>query len=311
MKYNEYVKKIEDDEYDFDAGMLSQLEVDVPDGLHNSIMKSIEKERIRRRNAWYRTFSSIAAAVIIFVISIVGLKDTLKAPTKSEDKSIKNNSAFIEPKKQEIKSQEIKISKNLPSENKINVATKDEKGFKIKGNITSQNKKSKVKTSSNEKRTFLALNNKKETVINEIQNTKITSDVLTKDNTLLKSENTEEIDTQEIQMALTLSQINNINFTQSRSSLMTNLLASALPIDYIAKVDKNQKDVISFINNNPNVILIDLENGIYRVQRQDFNVLCDMINSQRMIYNEIGINEVSTYSENYIREFYFVKIVIK
>ncbi|SKA99909.1 hypothetical protein SAMN05443428_1393 [Caloramator quimbayensis] len=312
MKYHEYVKKMQNNEYDFDAGMLSEFEVDVPDGLHLSIMNTIEKERMRKRNVWNKTFSSIAAAVIIFVISIAGFKDTLKLPAKLENQTAKNSTNLIEPKIEmnNEKSENLESKGKLIEDNKNNISIKKEE-FKEKQNTATSNKKNKIKTISNEKRTLIALNDKKEES-NYTNKNNITSDVLTSDNKMITIKPEEDSDDQVVPIGYIYSQANMSNISEiSKSSLMTTLLASSLPIDYIATVDKNQKDIISFIYNNPNVILIDTNNSIYRLQKQDLSVLSNMINSQSMIYSETGINGINTYSQNNIREYYFVKITIK
>lgn len=309
MKYHEYVKKMQNNEFDFDAGMLSQLEADVPDGLHLSIMKTIEKERLRKRNVWNKTFSSIAAAVIIFVISISGFKDTLKLPAKLENQTAKNSSNLIEPDI-EMNNEKSESKVDLSAESKSNISIKNQ-GLKEKQSTAVSSKKSKTQNISNEKRTLIALNNKKEETSYMNKNS-ITSDVLTTDNKLITSKSEEDSDDQAVQIGYIYSQSNvNMLSETSKSSLMTTLLASSLPIDYIATVDKNQKDIISFIYNNPNVILIDTNNSIYRLQKQDLSVLSNMINSQSMIYSGTGIDGMNTYSQNYIREYYFVKIIIK
>lgn len=298
MKYNEYVDKIKQKEYDFEAGLLSQLEIDVPDELHGSIMKTIRNEKIRRRNLWYKTFSSIAAAILVFIISITGIKDILKAPQKSENETVKSNIEL------NVSNGEIK-NENKEVETKNNIATNEN------SNVTSiinkkQSKTSKnnnVKTSKKTTKTLIALDNKK------VEKSAV-SDVETGNIYTITSEDTKSVqDNSNSDEAVFSLQGLGTDSSISKSSLFTTLIATSIPVDYIATVDKNQGSILSFIYNNPNIVLIDAKNSIYRIQRQDFSVLYDMINSQSSMYSNTGISGINSYSQN--KEYYFIKIVIK
>ncbi|QCX32509.1 hypothetical protein FDN13_01675 [Caloramator sp. E03] len=299
MKYHEYVNKIKQKEYDIEAGMLSQLEIEVPDELHGSIMKTIRNEKVRRRNLWYKTFSSIAAAILVFIISITGIKDTLKSPQKSENETVKSN-IELNVSNSEIKddSSHIKTNNIVAKENSNATSLVSEK----QNNTTSNRAKTSKKTTKTTK-TLIALDNKK-------VEKSVVSDVGSGNIYTITSEDSQSVqDNSNSDEALFSLQSTGTDSGVSKSSLFTTLIATSIPVDYIATVDKNQGSVLSFIYNNPNIVLIDTKNSIYRIQRQDFSVLYDMINSQSSMYSNTGISGINSYSQN--KEYYFIKIVIK
>lgn len=176
-----------------------------------------------------------------------------------------------------------------------------------KNETINSNAKAK-KTKNNSTKTLIALNNNtpsSKTIVSDVTNTV----TIPEKSEQKEQQNKETIYNEQID-ASNLRNTNN-NTVANKNFTMSALVTMSFPIDYIITVNKNQGDVLSFIYNNPNILLIDANNNIYRIQRQDFNVLSDMINYQTSIYNDTGILNINSYSPNYIKEYYFAKIIIK
>lgn len=70
MKYEEYIKKLDNLNDEFEEGFLIELQEKPPTNLHGEIMKSVNKERKRVNFFNYRIYAPAVAAVLIFSIII-------------------------------------------------------------------------------------------------------------------------------------------------------------------------------------------------------------------------------------------------
>lgn len=70
MKYEEYIKKLDVLNEEFEEGLLLELQEKPPTNLHGEIMKSINKERRKVNFFNYRIYAPAVAAVLIFAVVI-------------------------------------------------------------------------------------------------------------------------------------------------------------------------------------------------------------------------------------------------
>lgn len=70
MKYEEYIKKLDNLNDEFEEGFLIELQEKPPTNLHGEIMRSVNKERKRVNFFNYRIYAPAVAAVLIFSIII-------------------------------------------------------------------------------------------------------------------------------------------------------------------------------------------------------------------------------------------------
>lgn len=313
MKYQEYIEKIGYDEDDFKAGLLSELELQVPQELHGSIMQAIKRENSRVKYSRYKKFTAAAAAILVFAVSMTtimsAIRNEFKMYGKKSESTALNSAAQNQVKLPETYTQE-KTKDQPPVENK----TKEQNttlNANVKG-LSISEPANKTKIVPQNKTRKLATNNRgKESDINSSTNQKqpeISALLTLSDENQKPDDNS--TDTVQIQRMQPNPEIITKDSDSGLNVFKMTLVVPAKQVDYEFTIGKNQTDVLSFINSDTHAVLVDREDGIYRMKRQDFIMLNYMINKENAVYGIADASNINTDDRN-IKDFVLVKISIK
>lgn len=243
MKHDEYLRKINSNE-EVEPGLLSELEVDLPPGMHDKIMDSIKIENKRRlRFAKYKIFVPAAAAAIVIAVSLSSMSGLLNNNNETKNKFTAKNSTSSQ-------------SNEMPSVNKNT-------------GVTTSNKPTGTDT--------VAANSQ----VKNKANTENTKKDITKKVASSTAKKTTPRKTTKYQNTIdenTVADEGNIGNMEIIDGSSNSFIASASVADYELVIYKDEVEILSFINQKCE--FVDKYNNFYKIRTEDFEVLSDMISKK-------------------------------
>lgn len=270
MKHDEYLRKINSNE-EVEPGLLSELEVDLPPGMHDKIMDSIKIENKRRlRFAKYKIFVPAAAAAIVIAVSIGSMSGLLNNNNETKSKFTAKNSTSNQ-------------SNEMPSVNK-NTVGKSNKPAGTDAVAANSQVQNKTNTENTKKDTTkkVASSTPKKTAPKKTTKYQNTID----ENTVADE-----------------GSIGNVEIIDGSSD---SYVASASVADYELVIYKDEVDILSFINQKCE--FVDKYNNFYKIRTEDFKVLNDMISKKTDSCKLIETKkDSSSRNSNYL----LIKLIVK
>ena len=272
MKHDEYLRKINSNE-EIEPGLLSELEVDIPPGMHDRIMDSIKIENKRRSKfAKYKIFAPVAAAAIVIAVSIGSFSGLLNDGNEKKNNFTAKNSTSSQSNK--VTSGEKNTNNTLNKQ----TDTKTASAAAAYGQVQSKSNTADAKKSAAQKNTTGSTNKNTVSPSTKYQNS-------IDENTVVNGSTIEDvvIDTG-----------------------TSGLIASTSVADYELTIYKDEVDILSFINQKCE--FVDKYNNYYKIRNEDFEILSDMVSKRTD-----GCKLIETNKENSSRksDYLLLKLIVK
>lgn len=288
MKYEEYIKKLDSLNEEFEEGLLLELQEKPPTNLHGEIMKSVTKERKRVNFFNYRIYAPAVAAVLIFAVVI-------NRPEILEKISFIKNARITQ--EQAILSKQNTNPKENSKEEQVDGITASNENANTEDNQEPKDNKADEKVNDPKD----AANNstgKKDVAINAKDNTTIPNGNGTK---TVDEGNSNEANTATDKDATDLE----MNDNEDIKSIVSNLWGLAFfkepEINYEIVLDDNKSAILNFITENYEEKLNTP--NTYKLSLEQFENMDKLLNKYGI--SKKAINGVES-SSNRIVKIYFV-----
>lgn len=273
MKHDEYLRKITSKE-EIEPGLLSELEADFPPGMHDRIMDSIKIENKRRlRFAKYKIFAPVAAAAIVIAVSLSSISGLVNKGNEAKNNLTAKNSTSAQSNN--ITSKEKATDASVNNKTVTQAGSTANANSQVKNNSAASAKKSSTQKSptNNSNKNTVSHSTKYQNSIDE--NTVV--DGSTIDDVIIDSD-----------------------------TPYSGLIAQTSVADYELTIYRDEVEILSFINQKCE--LVDKYNNYYKIRKEDFNILSDMISKKTDSCKLVQTNKDRTSSKsNYL----LVKLIVK
>ena len=293
MKYEEYIKKLNVLDEEFEEGLLLELQEKPPTNLHGEIMKSVSRERRKVNFFNYRIYAPAIAAVLVFAV-VINRPEILEKLNFTKDIKITQKQDLTDNENPNPKNNKISnVVDNPAAPNDTNVAINTPKSQDIETatpNNSVQNTPSDSNNTAQQKDT--KSNTKKDNTTQP--NNNINTKVAPEDN-VNKADNT----------PVGESAVDNKNESEEKQLFMANYLGFLYfkepDVNYEIVLDVNKSSILNFITENYEEKLTSP--NTYKLSTEQFDSL-----DKLLVQNNIGkkvINE-SAASTSKVVKIYFV-----